>query len=735
MASEPDLGIFPARPSLYAMKHSTYQSDASALDAEQLHQLFQRGYPKKEAERIARALDLAIDAAAKDTETRPRGIDVAHILLNLKVDADSLQAALLSDPYLRETLPPDFIRSEFGETVASLSEKVNWLNTFSERPLRQTREPEQAELLRRMLLAVVNDARAVLIRLAYRVQRLRILKYQDNSIRESIARETLELYAPLANRLGVGQLKWELEDLAFRYLHPEEYKSLAKSLAVNRAEREDYVYRFLHELREELAKQNITARVYGRPKHLYSIWKKMQRKHAQLEDLYDLHAVRVIVDTVPLCYTVLGIVHSRWPHIPKEFDDYIANPKSNGYQSLHTVVVGPESRPVEIQIRTQAMHEFAEYGVAAHWRYKEGGGQDAAFDRSIASLRRLLESEEDDDSLLQDFRGQLFGDDVFVLTPRGQVIRLVKGSTPIDFAYAIHTEVGHRCRGAKVNGRMVPLTYQLKSGDKVEILTTKHGGPTLGWLDPHLGYIRTAHARNKIRQWFKQQNHEKHLRAGKAILDRERHKLNLRDVDLEGLARHFHLPRADDLLLAIGRGDIGPVQLAGALQVPEFQPKAETAPRPPAPAPEAGEVTVLGIRNLLTHFAQCCTPVPGDPIIGYITVGHGVAIHRQDCQNILQLPLWKQNRLIDVAWGAEAKVFPVEIEVRAFDRKGLLKDVTQVLANDRINIVRTYTNTNPDDRSAIMELTLEVQDLGQLSTALEKISQIHNVQEARRKRR
>lgn len=717
------------------MKHTHYQSDASKLDAEQLHRLFEQGYPAAQAESIRKALNLAIDAAAKDSEPRPRGVDVGHILLNLKVDAYSVQAALLADPYLRETLPAEFIRVHFDEETVRLLEKVNWLNTFNEYSLQENPGPEQAELLRRMLLSVVNDVRAVLIRLAYRVQRMRILKYQDGGARESIARETLELYAPLAHRLGVGQLKWELEDLSFRYLHPDEYRTLAKSLSTNRAEREVYIQNFMSLLRDELEKLGVNARVSGRPKHLYSIWKKMERKHAQLADLYDLLAVRVMVDTIPTCYTVLGAVHSLWPHIPKEFDDYIANPKDNGYQSLHTVVIGPDDRPVEVQIRTAAMHEFAEYGVAAHWRYKEGGGQDAAFDRSIASLRRLLESEEDNDSLLQDFREEPFGDAIFVLTPRAQVIRLVKGSTPVDFAYAIHTEVGHRCRGAKVNGVMVPLTHPLKSGDKVEILTAKQGGPTLGWLDPRLGYVRTAHARGKIRQWFKQQDHDKHLRAGKAILDKEKHKLQTRDFDLDALAHHFHLARPDDVLLAIGRGDIGPGQLAAALQVPGFQPPAPAPTRKPAPATVrgTGEVTVQGVRNLLTHFARCCSPIPGDPIIGYIGVGRGVTIHRQDCPNVVQLPPGKRNRLIDVAWGEETRVFPVDIEVRAFDRKGLLKDVTQVLAHEHINILRTYTETNPRDQGVAMDITIEVHDLGQLSTALEKIGQIHNVQEARRK--
>lgn len=723
------------------MKHSLYQSDISSYPHEHLLERLCAGFNESEAKRLAEALNFAVEARERDKLIRPRGIDVANILHGLKVDAQTLEAALLSDPWLRDTLEDGYLQAHFGGAVANLVQKVNWLNTFNEYS-GEIREPEQAELLRRMLLAVVNDVRAVLIKLAYRLQRLRLLKHEEeDGVRYKIARETLDIFAPLANRLGVGQLKWELEDLAFRYLQPDEYRQLAKDLATNRAEREAYVHRFIALLEEELRDNHVQAKVYGRPKHIYSIWSKIQRKHAALDDLYDLLAVRVMVERIPDCYAVLGLVHGKWLHIPKEFDDYIANPKDNGYQSLHTVVIGPEGRPVEIQIRTREMHSFAEYGVAAHWRYKEGGKQDVALDRSINSLRRLLDSKEDDHGLLEDFRSELFADQIFVLTPKGQVIRLKKGATPVDFAYAIHSEVGHRCRGAKVNGHIVPLTYELKSGEKVEILTAKHGGPSLGWLDPRMGYVHTPNARGKIKQWFKQQDHEKHLRAGKAILERERHKLGmsaLKDSDLGDLARHFHLPRADDLLLAIGRADISPVQLAATLKVPGFQPPtahpAHLPRKPAAAGKEAEQVTVQGIRNLLMHFAHCCNPTPGAAIVGYVTLGHGVAIHRQDCFNIIQLPAHKQARLIDVAWGSETEAFPVEIEVSAIDRKGLLKDVTHILAHEHINILRTNTYTHPDDQSVTMEITIEIADLCQLSVALDKICQVHNVLRARRKR-
>ncbi len=717
------------------MKHSLYHPDLSTRPSDELLARLSAGYKAEERQAIAEALELASEARDRDTLVRPRGIDVAPILRALKVDAMTVTVALLSDPYLRDTLDEYVIENRFGAATAALVRKVNWLNTFDEYRVEEVKEPNQVELLRSMLLAVVNDVRAVLVKLAYRLQRLRVLKEQDLALRRKIALETLDIFSPLANRLGVGQLKWELEDLSFRYLYPEEYRRLARSLAANRAERERFVHQFIAELRQKLDASNIRAQVFGRPKHIYSIHRKMLRKEVPLEELYDLHAVRVVVGDVPTCYTVLGLVHGHWLHIPKEFDDYIANPKENGYQSLHTVVVGPNGRPVEIQIRTEAMHNFAEYGVAAHWRYKEGGKQNAALDRSINALRRLLENrEEDDRGILESFRSELFEDQIFVLTPKGQVVRLRKGATPVDFAYSIHTEVGHRCRGAKVNGRMVPLTYTLKSGEKVEILTAKHGGPSLGWLDPHLRYVTTGHARNKIRAWFRQQDHDKHLRAGKSILDKERQKMGVRELDLDELARHFHLPRGDDLLLAIGRADIAPSQLASALKLPDAQPPAPVQIRKLLPTGKlSGEVTIQGVRNLLTHLSRCCEPLPGVPIIGYVTLGRGIAIHRQDCVNILRLPAEKHGRLIDVAWGTEAEAFPVEIEVRALDRKGLLKDITHILASEHINILRTESLTDPEDQSVVMHITAEVAELAQLSHALDRIGEVHNVLSARRK--
>ena len=641
------------------MKHTHYPPDVSQLPDGDLLARLSEGYSTEDRTQIAKALEWAETARQRDALTRPRGIDVALIVQQLKVDAPTVMAALLSDPYLRDSVGSETLLHQFGHPMAELVQKVNWLNTFDEYQKSENREPDQAELLRSMLLAVVNDVRAVLIKLAYRLQRLRLLRNSpEDPLRETIALETLDLFTPLANRLGVGQLKWEMEDLSFRYLEPEEYRRLAQSLASNRVAREGFVRQFMIDLQEKLQDAGIKARVFGRPKHLFSIHKKIERKDVSPDELYDLHAVRVIVKDIPTCYTVLGLTHSAWLHIPAELDDYIANPKSNGYQSLHTVVIGPEGKPVEIQIRTEDMHNFAEFGVAAHWRYKEGSKQDLAMDRNVNTLRQLLEAPHGERGILDSFRSEFFEDEIFVLTPKGQVIRLRKGATPVDFAYGIHTEVGHRCRGAKVNGRIVPLHHTLKSGERVEILTIKQGGPSLGWIDPHTGLVKTGHARNKIRAWFRQQDHERHMRAGKQILDQERQRLGLKEIDQEQLARHFHLPRTEDLLLAIGRVDLTQGQLAAALRPSQpIQRGSQTATTPPRRVIHREgreDILIEGVRNLVTHMAQCCHPEPQTPIIGFLTSLRGIAIHRKDCINIKRLPNDKRERLMEVRWVADA---------------------------------------------------------------------------------
>jgi GTP pyrophosphokinase len=690
------------------------------------------------AERLA-AMRLALqwlEEAGESERLEPDGRAVAVLLQEIGSDPDTLLAAVLADSRLRSSRPIAEIEAHFGPTVAGLVERANWLNTFRDSQEEFARAPEQAEHVRRMLLAMAEDVRAVLVQLAYRVERLRKLGAESYEKRRSFARETLDIYAPLANRLGIGQLKWALEDLSFRYLEPQEYKRLAKSLEERREERERYVQAFVEELRTALESEGIAAEVYGRPKHIYSIMKKLRRKHLALEDLYDLRAVRVMVDKVSTCYAVLGVVHALWPHIPKEFDDYIANPKENGYQSLHTAVIGPEGKAVEVQIRTHDMHAFAEQGVAAHWRYKEGGRQDQTLERVIHSLRQLLDHRDDDEELLEGFHTELFGDRVFVFTPRGDVLDLPRGSTPLDFAYMVHTEVGHRCRGAKVNGRIVPLTYELKSGEQVEVLTTKEGTPSRDWMNPNTGYLFTSGARSKVRHWFTQQDRDRNLTEGRAILEREAHRLGVDAPDMDALTRRFHAQTHEELLLAIGRGDVRSGQLAAALQPVQAPELTISAQRkvPTGKGDGRDSVRVQGVGNLLVQFANCCKPVAGDPIVGYITKGEGVTVHRSDCANILNLQDEQRRRLVEVDWGERPQSYPVDIHIEAFDRQGLLRDITNTLTNEKINVLAVNTRTNRDDQSVRMDLEIEIVDLTQLGRVLDRLSQLSNVLGAERRR-
>ena len=717
------------------MKHTHSPAELTDPGREALLQRLTEGYPADAQTEIAAALDYALEARALDESVRPRGVDVALIVHQIQVDATTVQVALLTDPWIRDQQNLQTFAHRFGPKTLELVQKVNWLNTFDEYRKTETKRPDQAELLRSMLLAVVNDVRAVLVKLAYRLQRLRLLKdSKDEALRREIALETLDLFSPLANRLGVGQLKWEMEDLSFRFLDPEAYRRLAKSLASNRVGRETFVQQFMLDLRKRLTNAGIPARVFGRPKHLYSIHKKIERKDVPLDELYDLHAVRIIVKDIPTCYTVLGVVHSSWLHIPKELDDYIANPKANGYQSLHTVVLGPEGKPVEIQIRTEEMHNFAEYGVAAHWRYKEGSRQDQALDQNVNTLRRILETREDEQGLLDSFRAEVFEDQIFVLTPKGEVIRLRKGATPIDFAYGIHTEVGHRCRGAKVNGKMVTLDRELSSGEKVEILTAKQGGPSLGWLDPHAAYVKTSHARNKIRAWFRQQDHDKHIRTGKGLLDDLRQRIGLKEMDLEALARHFHIQRVEDLYLALGRMDLLPGQIELALKPTTKGPTPPIrAPKiPKDPGNQSAEITIQGIRNLLTHRAQCCDPQPGDPIIGFVTATRGIAIHRQDCPNILDLRSSRQNRLLDVHWGFSQSRSFANLEVTALNRKGILRELTQLLAENGLEIMRIRGKPDHSQRKLRIEACVSAANPGVISRTLGEAAEWPDILEIRR---
>jgi GTP pyrophosphokinase len=692
-------------------------------------QLFS-GFSVPDMEQIERALAIVGRIPDDPHYHRPKGIEVAAILMDFNIDLKTILAAILSDPRLADISPQPDIAQQFGETVAALVKDVNWLNKLTVYSPEVTRHPNQAETLRRMLLSMTQDVRAVLIKLAYRIRRLRNLAQESYEVRHFISLETLDIYAPIANRLGIHQLKWELEDMAFRYLEPQTYLQIAKSLANSRTQRENCINGFIGLLRKTLAEEGINAEVYGRPKHLYSIWKKMQRKQLAIEELYDLLAVRIIVDSLANCYGVLGIVHGLWQYIPKEFDDYIANPKENGYQSLHTVIIDAEGNRIEVQIRTHDMHNFAELGVAAHWSYKEGGKHNAAIEKSIASLRKLLEEKDNDEALVEDFRNELFYDRVYVLTPAGKLIDLVRGSTPLDFAYAVHTEIGHRCRGAKINGRIVPLTYTLKSGDQVEILTAKIGVPNHNWIDPNLGYLKSSRAISKVKSWFKNQNQAQNIATGKAILDKEIQRLGLKMVNLDELAKHFKQANTDALLEAIGRSDINNRQLSAYFKIPELEaPSPKVKPKKPL---AKSVVYVDGINNVLTSFAQCCNPVQDDDIIGYISHKRGITVHRKSCKNILTLGPDKQAQLIAVKWGEKRTGHSVPIVIQAFSAQNLLNDVTQILAQAKIHISNAALDTHPDF-SAVLNLTIQIENTHQLSQVLNKINQLPNIVDVKRK--
>ena len=683
---------------------------------------------------LSAALAYALDAVDESgLQTHP--LDVAEILRGLNVDRQTLIATLLIPAVFARRLTPDQMNQQFGDVVTRLTENVSEL--VRRRFEAPTGRPEQAERLRRMLLAMVDDVRAVLIKLAFRLQNLRLATRRQEPDAPLLAQETLDVLAPLANRLGIGSLKWEMEDLSLRILEPEAYRAIANGLDADRRAREDYVNAFTRELQKAVEAEGVKARVFGRPKHIYSIWRKMQKKQLALEELTDLRATRVIVDELSACYTVLGIVHNHWPHVPREFDDYIANPKDNGYQSLHTAVIGPGGKVVEVQIRTRGMHEFAELGVAAHWRYKEGGREDKALNRAIASLRQLLESDGDDQNLLEEFQSEVLHQRVFVLTPRGEVLDLPAGATPLDFAYSVHTEVGHRCRGAKVDGRIVPLTYRLRSGQRVEILTTRQGGPSRDWLNPSLGYLHTTRARNKVRSWFRQQNQDEHMSTGRNLLDRECQRLGVSQVDHDDLATKLGFRRSEDMLIALGAGDLTTAQVAQKLQVEAAEPipalRARRRPVADGKPWRGGDIHIRGVGGLLTSLANCCNPVPGDPIIGFITRGKGVSVHRRDCVNILRLPDEKRSRLISVSWGEEAPTQAVDMFVEAQDRPGLLRDISNVFANANVNLLAVQTRTHPIDRSVNMELTAEVESLSQLSGLFDRIQALANVYSVRRR--
>ncbi len=685
-------------------------------------------------EPIGRAFDLAV--AAHEGQKRATGepfvthpIASAQILAELGLDTTAIQAALLHDvPEDTEYSLTD-VEERFGPEVAQLVDGVTKLSRFST----HSHEQQQAENIRKMLLAMAQDIRVVLIKLADRLHNMRTLHALPVEKQQRIARQTMEIYAPLAERLGIWQIKWELEDLAFKALEPERFRELAKLLDTRRKGRETYIERAIAELRPSLTAAGIDADIEGRPKHIYSIWKKMQRKGAEFGEIYDVYAIRLLVDEVRDCYAALGIVHSIWRPIPGQFDDYIAVPKNNLYQSLHTAVIALDGKPLEIQIRTHQMHQVSEVGIAAHWRYKEGTKSDREYDAKLAWLRQLMDwqrdvSESDATEFVEGIKLDIFQDQVFVFTPKGDIKDLPAGATPLDFAYRIHTDVGHRTIGAKVNNRLVPLDYRLKNGDIVEIVTTKgEHGPSRDWLN----VVRTSHAREKIRQWFKRKDRDENIVHGRESLERELRRLARTSIAAVGLdqiadvARQYNYETVDDFYAAIGYGAIGAQTVVMKLGVVDDVQSTLPTVAPPQKLERTGGVRVKGVGDLLVRFAKCCHPIPGDPIVGFITRGKGVTVHLQACNTVINER--EVSRLIDVEWeSAPTETYPIAIRVEAYDRTGLLSDITQVVAENKVNIVAAHVGVTPD-HTAVVTATIQVHSVSQLARVMSRIETLKDV--------
>ncbi len=660
------------------------------------------------------------------------------ILEGLAAENEVLAAALLFDLGAAESASSGELRQR-DPTIAGLLEGQAEARQVWTLHAEQDRHAS-TEGLRRLLLAIVRDLRVVPILLARQLARMRDAMRLPEDERRALARLTRDIHAPLANRLGIWQLKWELEDLAFRHLEPDTYRQIASQLDGKRQGREQYIESVKRQLQEALSAHGIAGEISGRPKHIYSIWRKMQKKQVSMDELYDLRAVRIAVDDVAACYAALGVVHALWAPIPSEFDDYIARPKPNDYRSLHTAVVGPEGRTLEVQIRTHEMHAQAELGVAAHWRYKEGGG-DKAFDRKIAWMRRLLDQSQEagDDGLATGLDAELVEERVYTLTPKGEVIDLPVGGTVLDFAYHVHTMVGHRTRGAKVNGRIVPLNHVLRSGDRVEILTSKTGEPRRDWLLAANGFLASGRSRDKVRAWFHKLDRARNLQEGRELLERELKRLGLHQADLLPVAKKFHAEGIDELYIQVALGDVGPHQVARALHEEQKAavpgPEAHLPRRPPPPRkPDASpsSFTVQGVGNLLVQIARCCQPVPGEPIVGYLTRTRGVTVHRAQCRSLLRLAAQHPQRVLPVEWGRAKGGYEVDVRVAGIDRKWLLKDITTLIAQEDANVLAIHSEALGSGGRVVFRLRLKVNDFGQLSTLLGKLDALSGVEEARR---
>lgn len=682
-------------------------------------------------------------------------VAVAGILAEMQVTPTIIIAALLHDTVEDTSATTEDIAKNFGDEVAKLVEGVTKLTNLPrvsrgdqhvDKKIEVEEPPEELppmaaklkrrdlanETLRKVFLAMGDDIRVVLIKLADRLHNMRTLGYIPEAKRKRIAQETMDIFAPLANRLGIWQIKWELEDLSFRYIDPDKYREIAENLAERRQDREKMIAKIIGHLHEVLAQHGIQAEISGRPKHIYSIYKKMAEKGKPFEMVRDLRAVRCIVSDIKECYSALGVIHTTWRPIPQEFDDYVAAPKDNFYQSLHTSVIYDDGKPLEVQIRTVEMHQNAEFGIAAHWRYKERGHRDEMYEQRINWFRAIMEWRqeiEDATEFVDSMKSDVFQDRVYVFTPRGDIIDMPAGSTPIDFAYHVHTEIGNRCRGAKVNGKLVTLDYDLKTGDQVEVLTAKQGGPSRDWLNPSLGLVKTQRARSKIRAWFKKQDREQNLTQGKVMLEKELRRLGMTEFSAETLAKIFDFRAIDEFYVAIGCGDLGLGRIVNRLSEISAPKDQQLFPLSPREArQDTNGVSVLGLKGLLTTMARCCNPAPGDEIVGYITRGRGATIHRQDCPNMLRIK--DRERMIKVTWGEPHQVYPVSVSIKAYDRQGLMNDISQIITNEGVNLVDIDIKVAQNLASIVM--VLEVSDISQLSRVLSRIENLPNVMEAHR---
>lgn len=688
---------------------------------------------------------------------------VAAILAELNVPPAVLIAGLLHDTVEDTDTTLDDIEKNFGEEIMRLVDGVTKLSNLprvsktdqhnkpvqngvelietdedveEDTPaIRSSRRNLSNETLRKVFLAMGDDIRVVLIKLADRLHNMRTLGYMPENKRKRIAQETLDIFTPLANRLGIWQVKWELEDLAFRYVNPEKFREIASNIALKRKDRETEINSIIANLKNILNESKIDVEITGRSKHIYSIYKKMAEKDKPFEMVMDLRAVRLIVPDIPSCYAALGVIHTHWRPIPHEFDDYIAAPKDNFYQSIHTAILYEDGKPLEVQIRTQEMHQNAEFGIAAHWRYKERGPRDKTYEQRINWLRRLMEWKqevEDAQEFVDSMKSDVFQDRVYVFTPRGDIIDLPAGATPIDFAYHVHTEIGHRCRGAKVNGKLVSLDYSLKTGDQLEILTSKQGGPSRDWLNPNLGLVKTQRTRSKIRNWFKKQDHDQNASHGKLILEKEVKKLGLKQIDFNEYAATHNFRNIDELYVALGCGDLSISKIIRDIADEEESPEdplfiSKDLPDEPI---KSDSVTVLGLKGLLTVLARCCKPAPGDEIVGYITRGRGATIHRADCPNILRTN--EKERIVKVSWGELTKTYPVAVQIKAYDRQGLVGDISNVISNEGGNLLDITLKVSHN--LATFKILVEVSDINQLSKLLTRIETLPNVMEAYRMR-